>query len=90
MMLKAFVPFIITFALCFIRPALEGNALNIYYGVVCLAFWLCFITEQVPSYCSNSFIQSEKIYMKRLLLEKKKRWQGKIILSKNANILCND
>lgn len=50
MMIKAFIPFIVTFALCFIRPGLEGNALNIYYGVVCLAFWLCFTTEQVPFY----------------------------------------
>ncbi len=50
MMLKAFIPFCICFVLCFIRPGLEGNALNIYYGVVCLAFWLCFTTEQVPFY----------------------------------------
>lgn len=50
MMLKAYIPFIITFALCFIRPGLEGSALNIYYGVVCLSFWLCFTSEQVPFY----------------------------------------
>ena len=50
MMLKAYFPFIITFALCFIRPGLEGMALNLYYGVVCLAFWLCFTMEQVPFY----------------------------------------
>ena len=50
MMLKAFLPFIVTFVLCFIRPGLEGAALNLYYGVVCLAFWLCFTAEQVPFY----------------------------------------
>ena len=50
MMIKAFIPFVVTFVLCFIRPGLEGNALNLYYGVVCLAFWLCFTTEQVPFY----------------------------------------
>ena len=50
MMLKAFIPFCICFVLCFIRPGLEGNALNIYYGVVWRAFLLCFTTDQVPFY----------------------------------------
>lgn len=50
MMIKAFLPFCVTFALCFIRPAIDGDALNIYYAFVCLAFWLCFTMEQVPFY----------------------------------------
>jgi len=50
MMLKAYFPFFITFALCFIRPGLEGMALYVYFCIVCLAFWLCFTMEQVPFY----------------------------------------
>ena len=51
MMKKFFVPFCITFALCYIRPHLEvGPALYLYYGVVCLAFWLSYTCEQVPFY----------------------------------------
>lgn len=50
MMLRVFIPFAVTFALCFIRPGLEGTALYVYYAIVCLAFWLCFTMEQVPFY----------------------------------------
>lgn len=51
MMKKFFIPFCITFALCYIRPHLEmGPALYIYYGAVCLAFWLAYTCEQVPFY----------------------------------------
>ncbi len=50
MMMKAYIPFILAFALCFIRPGLEGSALYVYYGAVCLIFWLCFTAEQVPFY----------------------------------------
>lgn len=51
MMKKAFIPFCITFALCYIRPHIEtGMALYIYYGFVCLAFWLAYTCEQVPFY----------------------------------------
>ncbi|MDF3001319.1 MAG: yicJ 1 [Bacillota bacterium] len=50
MMLKSYIPFIITFALCFINPGLEGMSLYVYFCVVCLAFWLCFTMEQVPFY----------------------------------------
>lgn len=51
MMKKFFLPFCITFALCYIRPHLEmGPALYLYYGVVCLAFWLAYTCEQVPFY----------------------------------------
>lgn len=50
MMFAVFIPFAIAFALCFIRPGLDGTALYLYYGIVCLAFWLCFTMEQVPFY----------------------------------------
>lgn len=51
MMIKTIIPFIITFGLCFIRPDIEiGPALYIYYGFVCLSFWLCFTCVQVPFY----------------------------------------
>ena len=50
MMFYTFVPFCITFFLCFLRPGLEGTSLYIYYGVVCLAFWLMFTMQQVPFY----------------------------------------
>ena len=50
MMLYTFVPFCITFFLCFLSPGFEGMTLYIYYGVVCLAFWLMFTTQQVPFY----------------------------------------
>lgn len=50
MMAKCFLPFCITFFLCFLRPGLEGMSLYLYYGVVCLAFWLMFTMEQVPFY----------------------------------------
>lgn len=50
MMAKCFIPFCLTFFLCFLRPGLEGTSLYLYYGVVCLAFWLMFTMEQVPFY----------------------------------------
>lgn len=50
MMVKCFIPFAVAFFLCFLRPGLEGMSLYIYYGVVCLAFWLMFTAEQVPFY----------------------------------------
>ncbi|MDD2217973.1 MAG: MFS transporter [Parabacteroides sp.] len=50
MMLYTFIPFCLTFFLCFLRPGLEGTALYVYYAVVCLAFWLMFTTQQVPFY----------------------------------------
>lgn len=50
MMSKCFIPFAVTFFLCFLRPELEGMSLYIYYAVVCLAFWLMFTMEQVPFY----------------------------------------
>ena len=50
LMAKIFIPFAVIFALCFIRPGLEGGALYAYYFVCCLAFWLCFTMEQVPFY----------------------------------------
>ncbi|MGN1160263.1 MAG: MFS transporter [Lachnospiraceae bacterium] len=51
MMKRFFIPFVITYALCFIRPHLEmGPALYVYYGFVALAFWLSFTCEQVPFY----------------------------------------
>lgn len=50
MMLYTFVPFCITFFLCFLSPGLNGTALYVYYTVVCLAFWLMFTTQQVPFY----------------------------------------
>lgn len=51
MMLKAYLPLIITFTLCFIRPGLEvGPALYTYYIVVAFAFWFSFTCEQVPYY----------------------------------------
>ena len=33
MMFAVFIPFAITFALCFIRPGLDGTALYLYYGI---------------------------------------------------------
>ncbi len=51
MMAKTFIPFIITFGLCFFRPNIEpGMGLYVYYTLVALAFWLCFTMEQVPFY----------------------------------------
>lgn len=50
MMVATFIPFCLTFFLCFLRPGLEGTALHVYYTVVCLAFWLMFTTQQVPFY----------------------------------------
>lgn len=50
LMAKIFIPFAVIFALCFIRPGIEGGALYAYYFVCCLAFWLCFTMEQVPFY----------------------------------------
>lgn len=50
MMLRTYIPFILTFGLCFINPGLEGIALYVYFTVVCLAFWICFTMEQVPFY----------------------------------------
>lgn len=50
LMAKIFIPFAVIFALCFIRPGIEGGALYAYYFVCALAFWLCFTMEQVPFY----------------------------------------
>ncbi len=50
-MIKAIVPFAITFALCFVRINwAPGLPLYAYYTIVALAFWLCFTLEQVPFY----------------------------------------
>ncbi len=50
MMLRTFIPFCVTFFLCFLSPGLHGAALYLYYGAVCLAFWLMFTMQQVPFY----------------------------------------
>jgi Na+/melibiose symporter-like transporter len=51
MMLKAYIPFVATFLLCFIRPTVAvGPGLYVYYTLVALAFWWCFTCEQVPFY----------------------------------------
>lgn len=51
MMIRSFVPFCITFGLCFFRPSIAvGMGLYVYYTLVALAFWLCFTMEQVPFY----------------------------------------
>ena len=50
LMFKIFVPFAVMYALCFIRPGLEGGALYAWYFIVALLFWLTFTMEQVPFY----------------------------------------
>lgn len=50
LMLKAWIPYMVSFALCYVRPGLEGNALIVYYIVVMIVLWLSYACLQVPFY----------------------------------------